>query len=235
MFLQLRDPAACQIVGASGVDLLCIEGEHSGMGVETIERLIAAASLTTTGVLVRVAGNDPIAIAAALDAGADGIIVPRVSSSEEVRAAISAARYPPEGQRGLGPSRATGYGADIGGHLRRANHELLLSVQVETREAIEQLDELLDPAEVDLIFVGPGDLASSLGIDDPRSVELREAIESILARTREAGRLSGIFAATPADARFWLGAGVNLVLLGSDLMWLSAGIGGALTATRAAE
>lgn len=234
-FVQLRDPAACEIVAASGLDVLCIEAEHSGMGVETVERLVAAARLTPAAALVRVAGNDAIAIAAALDAGADGVIVPRVSSGREARGAISAARYPPAGQRGLGPSRATGYGADTAGYLRRANRELLLALQVETREAVERLDELLEPVEVDLIFVGPGDLACSLGIDDPRSSELRETIESILARTRQAGRMSGIFAATPSDARHWLDAGVNFVLLGSDLGWLSVGTAGAVAAARRAD
>lgn len=234
-FVQLRDPAGCEILGASGLDLLCIEGEHSGMGAETVERLVAAARLGAAAVIVRVAGNHQVAIAAALDAGADGVIVPRVSTGPELRAAISAARFPPIGQRGLGPSRATRYGADIAGHLRRANNELLLAVQVETRDAVDRLDELLESPDVDLLFVGPGDLACSLGIDDPRSPELRRTVESILTRVHEAGRMSGIFAASPADAREWWRAGVNLVLLGSDLAWLSAGIANAVGEARDRE
>jgi 4-hydroxy-2-oxoheptanedioate aldolase len=233
-FVQVRDPAACEVAAASGLDVLCIEAEHSGMGVETVERLVAAVQATTAAALVRLAGNDPILIAAALDAGADGVIVPRVSSSGEVRAAVAAARYPPAGQRGLGPSRATAYGAEIVGYLSRANQDLLLALQVETREAVERLEELLEPEEVDLVFVGPGDLACSLGVE-PGSGELAKTIESILSRAREAGRMTGIFAATATDAKHWRAAGVNLVLLGSDLGWLAAGLAGAVTEVRRAN
>ncbi len=231
-FVQLRDPAACERVARCGVDVLVIEAEHSGMGVETIQQLVAATQLTAARALVRVAGNDPVLIAAALDAGADGVIVPRVNTAAEARDAVDAARYPPVGHRGLGPSRATGYGADIFGYLRRANDEVLVAIQVETREAIERLDELLGVPCVDLYFIGPGDLAVSLGIEDPASAELRGAIESVLAGAREAGRLAGVFAGTPAIAARWRSEGVELVVLGSDLSWLGAGLGPAVADLR---
>lgn len=231
-FVQLRDPAACELAARCGLDVLVIEGEHSSMGVETIQQLVAATQLTPARALVRVAGNDPVLIAAALDAGADGVIVPRIGTAAEARDAVDAARYPPVGHRGLGPSRATAYGADIFGYLRRANDDLLVAIQVETREALEHLDELLGVPGVDLFFVGPGDLSVSLGIEDPASPELREAIESVLAGAREAGRLAGVFAATPAVAARWRSAGVGLVVLGSDLGWLAAGLGGAVAELR---
>jgi 4-hydroxy-2-oxoheptanedioate aldolase len=232
-FVQLRDPASCERAARCGLDVLVMEGEHSGMGVETIQQLVAATQLTAARALVRVAGNDPVLIAAALDAGADGIIVPRVNTVAEARDAVDAARYPPVGHRGLGPSRATAYGDDIFGYLVRANDELLVAIQVETREALENLDELLGVPGVDLFFVGPGDLAVSLGIEDPASPELRNAIESVLAGAREAGRLAGVFAATPVDAARWREAGVELVVLGSDLTWLAAGLGAAVVESRA--
>jgi 4-hydroxy-2-oxoheptanedioate aldolase len=231
-FVQLRDPAACELAARCGLDVLVIEAEHSGLGVETIQQLVAATHATAARALVRIAGNDPVLIAAALDAGADGVIVPRVNTAAEARDAVDAARYPPVGHRGLGPSRATGYGADIFGYLGRANDELLVAIQIETREALERLDELLGVPGVDLFFVGPGDLAVSLGIEDPASPELRGAIESVLAGGREAGRLAGVFAASPGIAARWLEAGVELVVLGSDLMWLAAGLGGAVAELR---
>ena len=228
-FVQIADPAACEFVGWLGFDLLCLEGEHSAFGPMTIQRLVAAGEQTPAGVIVRPAGNDPIAIATALDAGSQGVLVPRVNTAAEARAAVAAARFPPVGVRGLGPSRATGYGADIAGYLRRANDELLLAVQIETREALNHLDELLAVAHVDLVFVGPGDLACSLGIDDPGSVQLREAIESVFVRARQAERLTGIFAADLTDAGRWRAAGVSLVILGSDLGWLAVGARAALS------
>ncbi|WCB93337.1 4-hydroxy-2-oxo-heptane-1,7-dioate aldolase [Baekduia alba] len=221
MFVHLRDPAVCESLGRLGFDTLCVEGEHTAMGPETIERLVSAVEHTPAAALVRVAGNDPSAIACALDAGAQGVVVPRVSSAAEAMAAVQAARLPPVGLRGLGPSRAAAHGTDIPGYQRRANDELLLAIMVETRQALEELDELVAVDGVDLVFVGPGDLASSLGIEDPRSPELRDAIVDVLARAREAGRLTGMFAATPEDAVRWHASGVNLVFLGSDMMWLT--------------
>lgn len=227
-FVQSRDAGTCELLGRLGFDLLCIEGEHSAMGVETIQRLIAAADLAPVPALVRVAGNDPIAIAAALDAGAQGIVVPRVDSGPEAAAALAATRYPPEGVRGLGPSRATGYGAQIPAYLARANRDLLLAIQVETRAAVDHLDDLLGVDGLDMVFVGPGDLGCSLGIADPASPELRQIVTSVLERSKAAGRLTGVFAAGAQDARHWRGLGTDLVVLGSDLMWLARGVQGVL-------
>lgn len=228
LFMQLSDPAAHEFVGRLGYDLLCIEGEHSGIGAETIQRLAAASELTPTPAIARVAGNDPIAIAQALDGGVQGVLVPRVNSGAEAEAAVRAARFPPTGERGLGPARATGYGADIPSYFARANGELLLALQVETGEAVRRLDELLAVDGVDLLFVGPGDLGASLGIADPASPELRATVADVLERTRAAGRLTGVFAASAADAARWRAAGVDLVILGSDLMWLARGVAATL-------
>jgi 4-hydroxy-2-oxoheptanedioate aldolase len=227
-FVQSPDPGACEFLGRLGFDLLCLEGEHSAMGVETVQRLVAAADLAPVPALVRVAGNEPIAIAAALDAGAAGIVVPRIDSGADAAAAVAATRYPPQGTRGLGPSRAAGYGVRIRDYLGRANRELLLAIQVESQAAVENLDSILAVEGVDMIFVGPGDLACSLGIDDPSSPELREEVESVLERSRAAGRLTGVFTGAPDDARRWRDSGTDLVILGSDLTWLARGVEGVI-------
>jgi 4-hydroxy-2-oxoheptanedioate aldolase len=233
VFMQLRDPAAYEWVGRLGFDVLCIEGEHSGVSIETLQLVAAAAQLTPSAAIARIVGNDPLAIAAALDSGVEGIIVPRVSSAAEAAAAVAAARYPPEGTRGLGPSRATGYGADIPGYLARANDELLLAIQIETADAVASLDDLLAVEGVDLCFVGPGDLACSLGLP-LGGPEARAVVADVIGRTRAAGRLTGVWAGTPADAATWRAAGVDLVILGSDLMWLAAGVQSCLAGLREA-
>ena len=229
-FAGLRDPAACEVLGALGFDVICIDGEHGGMGIETIERLVAATERGggPASALVRVGGNDPVAIAMALDTGAAGIVVPRVESGAEAAAAVDAARYPPLGRRGIGPSRAARYGAGVLAYRSRANDDLLLAIQVETWAAVEHLDDLLAVEGVDLLFVGPTDLASSMGLDDPTGPEVRETISGVLDRSRAAGRRTGIFAFGPDDAAAWLEAGVNLVLMASDLSWLAAGARAAL-------
>ena len=227
-FAQGHDTAAMELLGGLGLDLLCVEAEHSAMGPETIRGLVAAADLAGAPALVRVSGNDATAIGGALDAGAQGIVVPRVNSAAEAAAAVASTRYPPLGVRGLGPGRAAAYGGDIPAYLERANADLLLAVQVETRAAADDLDALLEVDGVDMFFVGPGDLACSLGIADPRDPELIATIESILRRTAAAGRLTGIFAADPDAAKRWRTAGTDLVILGSDFTWLAAGVKAAL-------
>jgi 4-hydroxy-2-oxoheptanedioate aldolase len=227
-FVQSHDPGQCEFLGRLGFDLLCVEGEHSAMGVERVQSLVAAAALAPIPALVRVAGNDPIAIAAALDAGAAGVIVPRVDDAAGAAAAVAATRYPPVGERGLGPSRATGFGVDIPAYRKRANDSLLLAVQVETGPAVDNLEEILEVDGVDMIFVGPGDLGCSLGIDDPTDPELLGIVESVLRRTRERGRLAGVWAPNPTAAARWREAGAELVILGSDLIWLACGVQAAL-------
>ncbi|UGS35293.1 HpcH/HpaI aldolase family protein [Capillimicrobium parvum] len=232
-FAGLRDPAACEVLGALGFDAVCIDGEHGAMGIETIERLVAATERGgSASALVRVAGNDPVAIATALDTGAAGIVVPRVESGAEAAAAVDAARYPPLGRRGIGPSRAARYGAGVLDYRQRANDELLLAIQVETWAAVQRLDDLLAVEGVDLLFVGPTDLASSMGLNDPAGPEMRETIAGVLERARAAARRTGIFAFGPDDAADWLEAGVNLVLMGSDLTWLGRGARDALAPLR---
>ncbi len=229
-FVQSHDTAAAEFLAGLGLDLLCVEAEHSAMGPETVRGLVAASELGGVPALVRVNGNDATAIAAALDSGAQGIIVPRVDSAADAAAAVASTRYPPDGSRGLGPGRAAAYGGDIPAYLERANRELLLAIQVETRAAVDDLDAILAVDGVDMIFVGPGDLACSLGIADPSSPELLETIESILRRSADAGRLTGIFAPGADAANRWREAGAALVVLGSDLVWLAQGVSSALGA-----
>ena len=109
-FLQSPATATAEVVARAGVDFTCVEAEHSGIGIETMQALVATSSGCGVPALVRVRQNHPLEIAAALDAGAAGVLVPRVDSAAEAQAAIAAARFPPAGTRGLGPGRATAVG-----------------------------------------------------------------------------------------------------------------------------
>src|SRR5205823_4014685 len=154
-FLQLPHPTAAEVMAGLGFDYLCVEGEHSGLGTETVQALVAAASSAGSDVLVRVAAPEQQPIAGALDAGAGGVIVPRVGSAAVAEAVVAAARYPPLGERGLGPGRAAGYGTRVADYLERANEDVLVALQVETRAGVEALDEILLVTGVDVILVGP--------------------------------------------------------------------------------
>src|SRR5262249_26035071 len=120
-FLQVPSIVTAELVGALGVDFVCVEAEHSGLGRETVQALVGAASSAGTHALVRVADKATVEIAGALDAGAAGVIVPRVDSADEAAAVVRAARFPPLGARGVGPGRAAGYGRFVPEYFARAN------------------------------------------------------------------------------------------------------------------
>lgn len=220
-FVQTPHAAVPELLGRLGVDFVCVDQEHSAMGPETVQSLVAAAALGGVPALVRVADATAHHVAAALDAGAAGVLVPRVESAEEAAGVVRFARHPPAGARGIGPARATGYGRRIEETLAQAGEETLVVVQVETRQGRDSLDEILDVAGVDVVFVGPGDLAASLGLDGAR---LQPAVEEILDRAAAAGKATGVFAAGPDEGAAWLARGVGLVLLGSDLAFLAQGV-----------
>jgi 2-keto-3-deoxy-L-rhamnonate aldolase RhmA len=229
-FVGIGHPAVAEIMAWRGFRLLCIDGEHSAFGPAAVEELIRAGGAAGARTLVRVPGIGP-AIGHALDSGADGIIVPRVASAGEARQAVDAVRYPPAGQRGAGIGRAAKYGQDLGGLLARANDDVLLVVQVETRAGVEAAREIAAVDGVDVIFVGPGDLAVSLGCEigsDPH----RAAVAAIIDAGLAAGRLVGIFCLTPDQIPQWADRGVRLFIVGSDLGFLG---GAAADAAAAAD
>ena len=137
--------------------------------------------------MVRVPGHAPEAIAAALDSGAPGILVPRVSTAAQAAAVVKASRYPPLGERGVGPGRATGYGYRIFDYLAEANASIVVAVQVETAEGLANVDKIAATDGVDVVFVGPGDLSVSLDAYRPDgAAKLAKAIEKIIAGHAEA-------------------------------------------------
>jgi len=226
-FLQSPAAVTAELVGGLDLDFVCVEAEHSALGRETVQALVAASALAGTPALVRVAANAPIEIAAALDAGAAGVIVPRVDSAAAAEAAVGAARYPPLGTRGVGPGRAAAYGKTIPEYFARANGELVVGVQIESGQAVSEAGAIARVDGVDFVFVGPGDLAASIGVPfgDPR---VDEQVAAVLAAARVAGRPAGIWAASAERAVGWLGSGFQLVILGSDLGFLAEGLARAL-------
>jgi 4-hydroxy-2-oxoheptanedioate aldolase len=233
IFVQTPSPVVPELLGGLGVDFVCIDQEHSAIGPETVQALVAGAALGSVPALVRVADVTAAHIGAALDAGAAGVVVPRVSSAAAAAEVVRLARYPPLGERGLGPGRAAGYGRAVAEALTRANEETLVAVQIETRAAVDALDEILGVDGVDLVFVGPGDLAASLGlaggIADP---DLVEVVEGVLTRTGEAGRAAGVFAVDNEQAAKWRQPGVALLVVGSDLSFLATAVEGAWATLR---
>ncbi|TIU55865.1 MAG: 4-hydroxy-2-oxovalerate aldolase, partial [Mesorhizobium sp.] len=155
-FAAIPHPVAVEVMASSGLDFLCIDWEHAQISRETIEAMVRAADVHRVPAMVRVPGHAPEAIQAALDSGAQGVLVPRVSTAEQAAMAVKASRYPPLGERGVGPGRAAGYGYRIPEYLAAANERIVVAVQVETAEGLANIEAIAAVDGVDLIFVGPG-------------------------------------------------------------------------------
>ncbi|MFN3938744.1 MAG: HpcH/HpaI aldolase family protein [Gemmobacter sp.] len=221
LFVTIPSPIVVEIAAASGADFVCIDQEHGTVSPGQLENMLRAADLGRVPALVRVQGVDPMAIATALDCGAEGVLVPRVNSAHEARQAVAAARFPPEGRRGAGPGRSSGYGRDIPAGIARARESTLVAVQIETVEGMEAAPEIVAVPGIDLVFVGPGDLSVCLGAAG-RGGETEAAITRIRDAAAAAGLPSGIFCMTRADAETRIGEGFALAACGSDVSHLIA-------------
>lgn len=222
-FAAIPHPVAVEVTAASGVDFICIDWEHAQIARDAIENLVRAADIHRVPSLVRVPGHGQQEIAAALDSGAQGVLVPRVSTAIQAQAAVKASRYPPLGERGVGPGRAAGFGYRIFEYLAEANASLVVAVQVETAEGLANADAIASTEGVDVVFVGPGDLSVSIDAVGPAGAEkLGAAIRTIVAAALRHGKVAGIFCAKPEDVGKWAAQGVSFFILASDTMFLGA-------------
>jgi 4-hydroxy-2-oxoheptanedioate aldolase len=234
-FCAIPHPVAIELVAASGLDFLCIDWEHSQIGRERIEDLIRAADVHGVAAMVRVPGHTPEWISAVLDAGAAGVLVPRISTAEQARLAVAASRYPPVGSRGVGPGRAAAYGYRIPDYLKVANETVAVAVQVETAEGLANIEEIVAVDGVDVIFIGPGDLSVSIDAIGPAGADkLNAAIARIASAARNVGRTVGIFRPSADDISAWAAHGVTFYILASDSMFLGASLANGVAAARAA-
>ncbi|WGH78273.1 HpcH/HpaI aldolase family protein [Jannaschia ovalis] len=217
LWQNLPGPEAAEIAAAAGFDWLVLDGEHGPWDPGDIRRRLIAAP----DAVVRVPMGEAWVVKQALDLGARAILVPMVDDAAQARAAVAACRYPPEGIRGMGAfvARAAMYGADPG-YPARANAEISVWVQAESRAALADLDAICAVEGVDCVFLGPADLAADMGTT-PADPAVHAALEDAIARIRASGRAAGIFAAEPAR---WIAAGANVVAMGSDGMVLMSGL-----------
>ena len=208
---------ATEVVSASGCDWLCVDLQHGLIGEAEMRVMVMAAAIRRTPAVVRVPWNEPAAIMRALDAGADGVIVPMVNNAEEAERAVAATRYPPRGYRSWGPMRSMM--AQPGFDPRVGNAQAVCIVMVETIEAVANLEAILAVDGVDGVFVGPNDLAiSHAGTNAGAGVAERDVamIQEISDGCRERGLAAGIACADGADARRWQAVGYTLLAVSSD-------------------
>lgn len=178
-----------------GFDYLIIDNEHGIMNHETIFDMVRSIQCQRIPVIVRCTNDTPENIHKVLDMGAEGILVPAINTAKDAEKAITIALYPPEGERGIAYfTRASSYGMikDKNQFLKDENKRIFISIQLETADAIKNLDEILDVDRIDMFFIGPNDLAASLGILNPSS-EMEKIIEETITKIKAKGKVAGIF------------------------------------------
>jgi 4-hydroxy-2-oxoheptanedioate aldolase len=217
-FSLTTDPALVEIMGWAGFDYVVLDLEHGPSSLQNLQNLVRAAEVAGIYPLVRTKEGNLAMIGEALDVGAGGVVVPQVASARQAEAAVRRARFAPRGERGVNPCvRAARYSAMGRFEYFSAAGEAVIVLQIEGRQAVENLDEILQVDGVDVLFVGPYDLSQSLGVvgqvDHPLVVE---TITRIVGRCVEKGVCAGLFCSTPEAARHWMGQGARFISYGID-------------------
>ena len=218
-------PLVAEICAGAGLDWLLIDMEHSPNGLEsTLAQLHAVAAYPVT-TLVRVPIGDVVTIKQVLDLGAQNILVPMVSSADEARGAVEAVRYPPRGKRGVGSALArSGRWNRVDGYLENADAHVSLFVQIETAAGVDAAAEIAAIDGVDGVFVGPSDLAASMGVLGQQThPDVADAVLRTFEAVAAAGKPVGVNAFDPAVADRYLAAGASFVLVGADVALLARG------------
>ena len=220
LWTSLADPYAIEIVAGAGFDWLLIDAEHGPNDVRSVLRQLQTVAAYPTEPVVRLPVGDPVLIKQYLDTGAHSLLIPMVEAGEQAQGLVAATRYAPHGIRGVASARASRWGG-IGDYFSCANELVCLLLQVETRKGLENLDEILVDG-VDGVFIGPSDLAASLGyLGNPGHPEVVSTIESAIARIKDSGKAAGILTADNALARRYIELGVTFCAVGIDTIMLA--------------
>ena len=229
----IPSPLSAELMGRAGCDWICIDSQHGMIGFDQMLPMLQAVAATGTPAFVRVPWNQPADIMKALDAGAQGVIVPMVNSKQDASSAAGACRYPPQGYRSWGPTRAalqvSGYGTES------ANRAVVCMVMIETVEGMAALDEILAVPGIDGVFIGPNDLAVTHGMKPDATAsapEHRRLIETILQACVRRNLIAGIHCSGPDTAIRWREAGFRMLNVDNDSVLLRGGAARVLEAMR---
>ena len=222
-WIMIGDLASAEIMADAGFDWITVDMEHTSITYEILPVLLAGIRAHGPETFVRVEDNNPAVIKRVLDCGAGGIIVPLVNSGAEAEAAVKAAKYPPDGVRGISLGRASGYGNNFEDYFNSINDEVIVLAQIEHYLAVDKIEEIVSVEGLDGVFLGPYDLSGSMGIvaqfNHPRMAEARKRV---LAAAGKARKAIGIHEVRPeAEAvRALLKEGFNFVACSIDTIFL---------------
>ncbi|VEI13437.1 HpcH/HpaI aldolase family protein [Trueperella bialowiezensis] len=213
-----------EIAAGSGLDWILIDGEHAPLSLADIQSQLQVVAAYPATPVVRVPANDVVLIKQYLDLGAQNLLVPMVHTPEDAQAAVRATRYPPQGVRGVGSALARGARWNrVANYLQRANDELVsLIVQIESAQAVDNAEEIAATDGVDAIFIGPSDLAASMGlIGQQGHPDVVANVQRAIAAARKAGKPVGINAFDPTLANRYIDEGIDFILVGADVAILA--------------
>jgi 4-hydroxy-2-oxoheptanedioate aldolase len=221
-WLVLESETATEIVAGAGYEWVLLDTEHTSLGPGDVVRHLRAAGAEAAEVVVRTPNHDPALIKRLLDGGVRSFLFPMVNSAAEARALVAATRYPPHGVRGVaGTTRATQF-ARIAGYAQQAHEAICIVVQIESRAAIDAIADIAAVDGVDGLFVGPNDLAASMGFaGQPGAGAVKQAILAAAGAIRATGKAAGVLNGSIADAPALFAAGYQFMSVGSDATTLA--------------
>jgi 4-hydroxy-2-oxoheptanedioate aldolase len=224
LWSSLSSSYTVEVIAGAGFDWILLDSEHSPADLESLLAQLQAAAPYPSHPVVRVPWNDMVTIKRVLDIGAQSLLVPYVSTAEEAKNAVASTRYPPAGVRGVaGTTRATRFGR-IKDYAKRAHEEICVLVQVETQQALDNIEAIAAVDGVDGVFIGPADLHASLGYPgEIANPKVKPMIDEAIRRIRKAGKAPGILTPSEADAKHWLECGGLFVAVGADVGILARG------------
>lgn len=230
IFVLSRDPFVMEACATTALDWLAFDMEAGAVGKADLLHFAQACQGRRVLALARIADSRPESVEQALDLGLSGVIIPKVNNAEIASKAAMACRFQPQGNRGVNPVRASDYFENVATYFATANENTLCIAQIESAEAIANVDEIAAISQIDGLFIGCGDLAMSLNtpgqVDSP---PMRDAIAKVLAACRRHGKLPGIFAYELDLARRYLAEGFHFVAVGNDIKAVKNSISNWLT------
>jgi 4-hydroxy-2-oxoheptanedioate aldolase len=218
-FVRYPDPTLVEVMSYQNWDFIVFDGEHGTIEPRDCENMVRAAELRNVTPIVRVPTNQPPIILRYMDTGAHGLHVPWVNSGAEAEAVVRSVKYQPRGIRGLAGIRAADYAQQgtFAEYVQTANQETLVTIHIETMEAVQRLPEIVAVDGIDVIFIGPTDLSHSLGVPgQPQHSSVQDAMQQIINTVKDSDKALGIMVTNADGARQWQERGARYITIGLE-------------------
>lgn len=217
-FLNLGSSLTAEMTGQAGFDWVLIDLEHGAGDRQELLLQMQALESTPAFPVARIAWNDPVRFKHVLDLGLSGVMVPYIQSPDEAEKAVAAMRFPPDGVRGVASmNRACNFGPGFDDYFKNANSQLLTIVQIETKKAVDCVDEIASVDGVDVLFIGPLDLSVSLGVPQQLNHPLvRDAFQKVVCACKKTGKAAGLMLMREEQIGPAVTDGFTVLALGSD-------------------